>query len=70
MPRFNITIQALLKDNNSGPHFQIQIEASSYLEALIAAGPHLERVLNEAGLEIAGAAAAKPAAAVDGPRNP
>ena len=52
MPRFTVTVQAILDDNRSGPHFSLQLPATDYLDALRAAVEPLEKALNDSGLGI------------------
>lgn len=52
MARFIVTVQAQLTNNNSGPHFNIALEAESYVDALERAKGPLVAALAESGLAI------------------
>ena len=62
MPRFIVTVQAQLANNNSGPHFSITLEAENYVDALDQARGPLLGALAESGLTVAPVIRAEPAA--------
>jgi len=49
MPKINVTVQALLENNQSGPHFQIQLDAEGYADALAKAIVPLNGVVTKSG---------------------
>lgn len=69
MARFVVTVQAQLANNNSGPHFSIQLEATSYIDALDKAKGPLVSALAESGLAIRPVVAADKAGEGGGPGN-